>query len=862
MSSSELAVRFPPGGIIIDNKTVRSTEEMIEALSQYDGRERYQMSAYCGSVLKDHYDAVGDGLVALFDFVKDHTPWSECEATEEDFEQRWATAIAIKQRKEHDLAEIQRIKRRAISAWGENDTERLFFMVNTRTMSEAVSKLLSTKLPYEQIRLAINNQVIRRLASPGRGIPNRKEPIQSDFKKAGATPIVDRLRAVTLKNFGLQLNQDGFVCPEGEGIDPMEMSGDDDQDRVSELLEEDSSSLSDAPTSSKQSDEVKIGGSTDSGEEQLDSDDQSEQDMYEAAAAIESVEISAEEPTGGRRKSRRIAARFPAGKPPSPTRSPPAKRRAVAVDKSKAKCGCALSKATIRLLDQIDDRENPIYRREYLKILRSVGRQLKQDSPQISAASLCVKHGKTILSAVHMRGSGKSHDSVVERIHLAYSNIGIWEQFRRDNISWFVSEIEDEGQDLGLYAHRPTTMAPIAADFEAGLASLSISSLLKRVYPDQAALSITPLDDMNERGSTVLSGFYAWLGEDFDGEHPHGIWPLIEEEFAMYEFHLKQGIKRLGWQRNMWFSLIQQLTRMDPAYYMVYVFFRPDHAYRLISYPYYAKNTLPGESTKFRHIDINIRDYVDTGRGGNILQGSVSLTDEDDQNCTEVLAGMHKPGIMADWFGALKSRENERKGRSLGDGYVTRIDPWMWIKDDEEKYGCQWIKEVCRAGDVRLSSPTLPHGSTGPATITRRTILPWFIGIQDDHATLDTAEADNWEALSRAHRDQLPAPKTPSGYSSSKHGIIPWRFPAAVQFHTGCAISDCLVGRAKWDHGTVRRELDILFGDGEAKAAAFIQKWRKDALREYVRLRDEVRLLEMEAYGGKSYYHRVELGLI
>lgn len=136
----------------------------------------------------------------------------------------------------------------------------------------------------------------------------------------------------------------------------------------------------------------------------------------------------------------------------------------------------------------------------------------------------------------------------------------------------------------------------------------------------------------------------------------------------MYEFLSKHGIKRIGWQRNMWFSLIQQLIRMDPAYYMVYVFFGLDHAYRLFSYSYYAKNTLPGEATPFSNININIRDHVDTGRGGNVYQGSVSLTDEDSKDCTEILAWMHKPGNMADWYGVLRSRESERERRSLGNG--------------------------------------------------------------------------------------------------------------------------------------------------------------------------------------------------
>lgn len=81
----------------------------------------------------------------------------------------------------------------------------------------------------------------------------------------------------------------------------------------------------------------------------------------------------------------------------------------------------------------------------------------------------------------------------------------------------------------------------------------------------------------------------------------------------------------MGWLRGMWYSNIQQLIRQDLSYYMAYVYFRPDHAWRLIAYPYYVKSTRPGDNTKFRHLDINIQDYLETGRGGNLLQGTVSF---------------------------------------------------------------------------------------------------------------------------------------------------------------------------------------------------------------------------------------------
>ncbi|KAJ6159392.1 hypothetical protein N7497_003929 [Penicillium chrysogenum] len=63
---------------------------------------------------------------------------------------------------------------------------------------------------------------------------------------------------------------------------------------------------------------------------------------------------------------------------------------------------------------------------------------------------------------------------------------------------------------------------------------------------------------------------------------------------------------------------------------------RPNHAWKLVSFLYYAKRTYPRERTFFRHIDMNITDFVRSGRG------SLALSDEDSRNYTELLLGMYR----------------------------------------------------------------------------------------------------------------------------------------------------------------------------------------------------------------------------
>ena len=112
----------------------------------------------------------------------------------------------------------------------------------------------------------------------------------------------------------------------------------------------------------------------------------------------------------------------------------------------------------------------------------------------------------------------------------------------------------------------------------------------------------------------------------------------------MYEHHFHSkgnNGKRLGWLRNMWYSLIQQIVRQDPVYYALVVSLRPDKNWRLISYLYYTKYTSDGENTGFTHLDL-IKDFMESGKGANIVQRGLSLIDE-----TSKIAPLLPPGFKA-----------------------------------------------------------------------------------------------------------------------------------------------------------------------------------------------------------------------
>ena len=81
---------------------------------------------------------------------------------------------------------------------------------------------------------------------------------------------------------------------------------------------------------------------------------------------------------------------------------------------------------------------------------------------------------------------------------------------------------------------------------------------------------------------------------------------------------------------------------------MLYVALRKDKDWRLSLYPYYAKYNHPGDSSFYCYIDLNIPGLVYEGRRENMIQGTLSLDDEDNENCTEMLLGMRR--CLREWL--------------------------------------------------------------------------------------------------------------------------------------------------------------------------------------------------------------------
>ena len=70
------------------------------------------------------------------------------------------------------------------------------------------------------------------------------------------------------------------------------------------------------------------------------------------------------------------------------------------------------------------------------------------------------------------------------------------------------------------------------------------------------------------------------------------------------------------------------MFRTDILDWLLYCCLKPDRNISLISYPYYVKYVTGDNATFSRHIDLNVRHYLEDDHGDNIIQESVLLNDE------------------------------------------------------------------------------------------------------------------------------------------------------------------------------------------------------------------------------------------
>ncbi|KAE9961047.1 hypothetical protein EG327_009263 [Venturia inaequalis] len=216
--------------------------------------------------------------------------------------------------------------------------------------------------------------------------------------------------------------------------------------------------------------------------------------------------------------------------------------------------------------------------------------------------------------------------------------------------------------------------------------------------------------------------------------------------------------------------------------------------------------------TGFMHIDVNLYRVYNENIGVDTIQGSLTITGEDNKNCTRIIPKINDTSKTLEWIEMMTKR-----GVKIGKGFITGMKPDIhWTVAEVKVFDTNWTDIVYQDLQVRVTHSLIPHGSNGPATRERITILPWLCGIQEDHETLEMAKG--------------------------------------VHYNLSNPVAATLVGRAKWSCGSVATEAHKIITDNKyGREACKVQEDEVVAI--FAPKFREMIALERHIFGKNSFFN-------
>ena len=232
-----------------------------------------------------------------------------------------------------------------------------------------------------------------------------------------------------------------------------------------------------------------------------------------------------------------------------------------------------------------------------------------------------------------------------------------------------------------------------------------------------------------------------------------------------------------------------------------------------------------------------------TGRGKNIIQGSLSLDDESEDGCTLLVLGFHHR--IHEWWAQVRQRGQDSSS------YTTNALK-TYLPTNKKDFS-ELDPVPCKRGAVRITMPEILHGSTPTAKGIRRTLFNWPTGIRADHRTLDMEEAETWNEVAQCHQSMEAPMKSTSG-EGFRYGRPLFPFPGVTKLTSTSCVGDALIGARRWDDIQVQEERNILLGADDELALQLAKEIRERLIQSFVNAFPYVRMNEERAYGDCSYF--------
>ena len=209
---------------------------------------------------------------------------------------------------------------------------------------------------------------------------------------------------------------------------------------------------------------------------------------------------------------------------------------------------------------------------------------------------MCWSHTNKCAAMVSLKIQVGGRNSLVKRVDELWKRRFQFGEMGTENHDWFAKTVRGESlkANLGTLRFQAIELPTITFDNKV---------MLHRFMGYDAAL------ELEYHGTRVVKGATRWLFTD-----PHMV-DLINHEIHMYMQHRRMvySQKSLGWLRSAYFIQIHKSVRQDPSDYALMGITSENLCQ--ISFPYYLKASLPGDRIALQHIDLNVKRFMECGRG-------------------------------------------------------------------------------------------------------------------------------------------------------------------------------------------------------------------------------------------------------
>ena len=351
-----------------------------------------------------------------------------------------------------------------------------------------------------------------------------------------------------------------------------------------------------------------------------------------------------------------------------------------------------------------------------------------------------------------------------------------------------------------------------------------------------------------EIDNLLILDLFFWLWIDVKREAK--IEDLIDQEFDLYLYHQVERNDQFNknWLRTMCYELIQQIIRQNSSYWVLYVSLRLNRHTRLIAYFYYVKYAKSKNSTYFRHLDMNIRQYLEFDHDANIIQDFVSMNDETKVDCTEILLDFHQH--IKKWWQKMKRRDQ------VNDESVIDLEK-LWKSKNIEIYD-EFVFVSCSRDDARITRSKISHDSIkNVVRDIRRIILSWFVCVRENDETLNNIEFDLWSKLTIAHVQQNYIART-SFELHNRFDEISYKFSSETQLYLSSSLNQVLICRTSWDDSIAQMNANLILDENWQTTKSEMSKHRVKTLQRFKIAWVLIKKIEQLFYEKNNFFTNVD----